>query len=435
MSADLLHDFITAATVSGNHKSGSLDRARELLAQHPDLPKRHVAAAAVTGDEPALAALLSSDVSAATTRTGPRDWVPLLYLTFSLFLRDDPERRAAFRACARRLLDAGADPNAYWIDPPEEHHGRETALYGACGIAYDAPLTQMLLEAGADPNDGESPYHSVETDDLSCALLLFDHGLNADSGAMALLHRLDWDDLAGMERLIDAGADPNHTQPYGKAALHQSLQRSRTLPFFERLLAHGADPDGRMHGGVSAYALAARLGRTDVVALFEQHGADTRLDPVSAFIAACARGDDAEVRRQLAEDPGFLKRLDPHDLQSIVFAASDGNTTAVRGMLDAGFAIETVGPWGGTLIHHAAWHGHADTTALLAARGAQLETLNQYGGTPLDAAVWAVGHSGFDRDYLPVIRVLLEAGANVQAVTPFPSGHPEVDALLREFGR
>ena len=112
-----------------------------------------------------------------------------------------------------------------------------------------------------------------------------------------------------------------------------------------------------------------------------------------------------------------------------------GNLERARELLTQGLDIETVGPWGGTVIHHAAWHGHPQTVALLASRGAQLETINQYGGTALDAAVWAVGHSGFDRDYLPVIRALLEAGANVQAVSPFPSGHPQVAALLREFGR
>lgn len=428
--------FVEAATVPAQHRAGDLARARALLAGHPGLAAADIAAAAVLGDAGALAAHLAADPAAATTRRGPRDWDPLLYLTFSLFLRDDPERRAGFRACARLLLDSGADPGTFWVDPPEADHGRESALYGACGIANDAPLTRMLLEAGADPNDGESPYHAVEFDDLTCALLLFEHGLDAEGRAIALLHRLDWDDLAGMERLLAAGADPNHTSPFGRAALHQALLRSRSLPFFERLLAHGARPDVPMTGGLSAYAIAARLGRGDVRELFERHGADPALDPVSTFIAFCARGDSDRAHALLAAQPDLPARLTREDRGVIVHLAADGNTTGVRALLDAGFGIETTGDWGGTPLHHAAWHGRAETVALLIERGANLEHVNQYGGTALDAAVWAIEHSGFANvDYLPVIERLIEGGANVHAVRPYPTGHARVDALLAKHGR
>jgi ankyrin repeat protein len=435
-NVDVLSDFITAATVPDTHRAGNLDRARALLAEHPDLPRMHVGAACVLGDADALRAFLDSDPECATRRSGVRKWDPLLYLTFSLFLRDDPDRRPAFRECARMLLEAGADPNTFWVDPPEAFRGNETAVYGACGVAHDAPLTKMLLEAGADPNDGESPYHAVEVDDMACALLLFEHGLNADGRATALLHRLDWDDLAGMERLIEAGADPNHLSPFRKGALHQALLRSRTLPFFERLLEMGANPDVRMTGGLSAYALAARLGRADVVRLFQRHGADTELDPVSAFIAACAAGDGAGARAQLDASPDLMARLTGDDRKVIVHAAADGNTTGVRAMLDAGFDIETVGDWGGTTIHHAGWHGRADTVALLVERGAKMEVVNHYGGTVLDTTVWAIEHSGLaGRDHLGAVRQLLQGGADPKAVSPFPTGVAEVDALLRAHGR
>ncbi len=434
--AAVLRAFAEAAVVPATHRDGDLDRARELLSGHPDLPRAAAWAAALSGDVAALDAFLAEDPACATGKDGPRDWAPLLYLTFSRFLRDDPERRPAMRECARRLLDAGADPNAFWIDPPEADHGRESALYGACGIAHDAPLTKMLLDAGADPNDGESPYHAVERDDLECALMLFEHGLGADGGATALLHRLDWDDLAGMEQLLDAGADPNHTAPYGKAALHQALLRSRATAFFERLLARGANPDVSMHGGLSAYALAARLGRTDVTALFERHGADVTLDPVSAFIARCAAGDGAAAKALRDADPGLPARLSHLDRLTIVQVAADGNTRGVEGLLDAGFDIETVGDWGGTAIHHAAWQGRADTVRLLVARGAQLERKNGFGGTVLDTAVYAVENSGFTgRDYLGVIRHLLEGGADANAVFPRRTVTAAVDALLARYRR
>ena len=36
------------------------------------------------------------------------------------------------------------------------------ALYGAAGVIHDPELTRVLLEAGANPDDGESPYHATE---------------------------------------------------------------------------------------------------------------------------------------------------------------------------------------------------------------------------------------------------------------------------------
>ena len=41
----------------------------------------------------------------------------------------------------------------------------ESVLYAAAGVAFHAGLTRLLLERGANPNDGETPYHSPESYD------------------------------------------------------------------------------------------------------------------------------------------------------------------------------------------------------------------------------------------------------------------------------
>ena len=80
---------------------------------------------------------------------GPLDWAPLLYVTHSVF---------ANAQLARELLRRGADPNATFTN----EYGEMSALYGAAGRAHDPELTRVLLEAGANPDDGESVYHSTE---------------------------------------------------------------------------------------------------------------------------------------------------------------------------------------------------------------------------------------------------------------------------------
>ena len=73
---------------------------------------------------------------------------------------------------ARDLLSRGADPNAYFTN----EYGNMPVLYGAAGVRHDPELTQVLLGAGAEPNDGESLYHSTEAESPECLRILLAHG-------------------------------------------------------------------------------------------------------------------------------------------------------------------------------------------------------------------------------------------------------------------
>ena len=52
---------------------------------------------------------------------------------------------------------AAADANGFFVN----EYGRMSALYGAAGVKHDPELTRVLLEAGADTDDGESLYHAA----------------------------------------------------------------------------------------------------------------------------------------------------------------------------------------------------------------------------------------------------------------------------------
>ena len=108
----------------------------------------------------------------------PADWAPILYVCHSCF---------ASSALARELLARGADPNATFAN----EYGDMSALYGAAGVVHDPELTRVLLEAGANPDDGESLYHSVEDRSTACLELLLTHGATVDgSNALAARARL-----------------------------------------------------------------------------------------------------------------------------------------------------------------------------------------------------------------------------------------------------
>src|SRR6185295_61792 len=93
-----------------------------------------------------------------------------------------------------------------WKDGDSDH--TQSALYGAAGKHHDVVLTQMLLEAGANPNDGESLYHAMETTDPACARLLLEAGATVE-GSNALHHVLDWDGLHMLRLLLAYTKDAN----------------------------------------------------------------------------------------------------------------------------------------------------------------------------------------------------------------------------------
>ncbi|MFG3756743.1 hypothetical protein, partial [Klebsiella pneumoniae] len=69
-------------------------------------------------------------------------------------------------------------------------------------------------DAGADPNDGESLYHSLESP--ACTRLLLEHGARV-VGSNALYRALDLESSEPLELLLQHGGDPN--EPAGNAPL------------------------------------------------------------------------------------------------------------------------------------------------------------------------------------------------------------------------
>ncbi len=327
---------------------------------------------------------------------GPRDWPPLVYVCHSCF---------ASATLARELLARGADPNGFFVN----EYGRMSALYGAAGVAHDPELTQVLLEAGADPDDGESVYHATEAESVDCLRLLLEHGA-ATRGTNAMAHALDGDSLEHVRMLLEAGADPNE----GALVAH-AVRRGRGPEFVRLLAEHGADldrPGGETWRGDvplrTPYQHARLRGRDETARVLEELGASTELNAGDAAVEALARGE--------SPSGPFPEQPDPDAQEVIVLAA-------LRGHLDV--VVETVGPSfrgvvggspEGTLLHHAAWVGSPELVRALLARGADAHAGGAETGTPLSwAAHGSQYHALEGRDYVGVAELLAEAGNTVDA--------------------
>jgi ankyrin repeat protein len=188
---------------------------------------------------------------------------PLVAVTHSGLLRV-PEHADRLRARVRELLARGDDPNQSWENPAFPGHPL-SALYGAAGVNRDPELTRVLLEAGANPNDNESLYHSVESRDLACTRLLLKAGARV-TGTNALFRVLDFDNLEGLKLLLANGGDANERSGGLNCPIHHALRRRRSLAHVEALLEAGADPTATTRDGVTPYRLALRYGLPEIAA-------------------------------------------------------------------------------------------------------------------------------------------------------------------------
>ncbi len=424
--------FIEAATWHGD-----LQRAEAIVAAHSGLADGDIHIAAILGDDAAVRRLLAEDPSRVTATSPPYGGDALNYLALSKYLRLDPTRPPAFLRAATALLDAGADANTgFWTTG--QHPERETALYGAAGVAHHAELTRLLLARGADPNDVEAVYHSPETHDSAAMQLLVETGrLTQENLTLMLIRKHDWHDYEGAKYLLTHGVDPNYHRQRGWIAIHHAIARDNALNIVELLLDHGANPLLRKEDGATAIERAARRGRGDLLDLFERRGFDTALQGVDGLIAACARDNGAEVSR-LGRDPALVRQIVAKGGQLLAEFAGTWNTEGVGHLLDLGVPVDALYAGDGyfdiapqsTALHVAAWKGLASTVQLLIDRGAPLDVKDAKGRTPLVLAVKACVDSYWTSRRNPdTVRALLEAGASVRGVT-IPSGYDAVDELL-----
>lgn len=387
---------------------GGMNRARpavalRLLEDHPALlANGDPWLACAAGDEAVLRQATAHDPGWVHRAGGPLQLPPLVAVTHSGLLQL-PSHRERLIACARHLLSAGASPDQSvgnrWppasLQAPAETE-RLSALYGAAGRNLDPEMTKLLLDAGASPDDNESLYHAL--DNPECTRLLLEAGARI-TVTNAMYRVLDLDELATLRLLLAHGGDANEppqgppTSDWGSPLLW-AIRRRRSPAHIAALLAAGARPDARMQDGTHAHTMALRYGLTEVAQLLQAATAGTSghapPDTDEAFVAACARGDEAAARALQAAHPGTIGSLGPAQLRLLPELAAQGCGDAVRAMVTLGWPIEVRGgDWDASALNQAVFRGDAALTRFLLAHGADWQALHGYGDNASGTLSWA----------------------------------------------
>jgi ankyrin repeat protein len=349
--AELIDEFLRLACLTyGADDPARPERARALLAEHPELASATIHTAAAVGDVAAARNLLADDPAQARAEGGPYRWEPLLYLAYSRIVSPVPGHEPL--EVARLLLDAGADPNAGYLWESEYPFTALTGAFGDGESGRNTPphrdsleLARLLLDAGADPNDSQTLYNRHWRADDTHLQLLLDHGLGRGTATV-------WHARLGLAHPTPQELVEEELRGAAKAG-----RPERVRMLLERVDdVDGIGCDHPVLEGRTAHQLAIVHGNTEIATLLERAGATPRpLSPVDQLRAACMRPDPTEARRLLADDPSLAVQLIDASPDLLASAVELHRIDAVRLLIDVGFDLNPTDRR--TPLHEAAFHG------------------------------------------------------------------------------
>ena len=364
------HDYAE----DGPSPQDRIDEAHRMLAEDASVATGSVEALATVGDHNTLAALLDEQPHLVNEPCGPNRWPPLLYATYS---RIDTDRTQwSLVETVRILIERGADPNAgfLWrgLVPPF------TALTGALGrgeshqqIPADRlTIARLLLDAGADPNDGQGLYNNgiggQNHDDPSHLDLLVEFGLGTDT------------DGPWYRRLGDQLRHPGELL-YDE--LEAACKRSRPA-VLRYLISLGLDLDRAIGRSQQTPArIASGEGHRPVLDVLAEAGVDISPTPTEQALRHSRTNDVDAMSQLLDREPGLLDELLVNH-PGLVKNVSAGDEAMLELLIELGFDINDRS---GTksALHHSAEANDPARARLLIEHGADPNLTDTHiGATP-----------------------------------------------------
>ena len=323
---------------------------------------------------------------------------------------------------------------------------QRTALHKAAKSGEELYIVEILLENGADVNaktaDGTTALHlAAQYGNENAARVLLEHGANVHArmvppkddlmgrkfvGGRTTLH---WAAVEGhdavVELLLDHHADPGAKNTTYRTPLQEAIMHGNEL-VARVLIKRGAPIDDQddeawtpLHqASHAAGRLNAQKGQAAIAELLLDSGA--HIDAVTADssvwgndnhcrctpLLLAAATNAIEVAELLVKRGADLRACRKRGWTAIHVAASEGNMSIVRMLLDAGVEIDIRDKFlNETLLHNATRGDRLPVLQLFHERGADLRACNRGGEMAIHCAALS-GHVDF-------IRMMLDFGVEV----------------------
>jgi ankyrin repeat protein len=378
------------------HRSGDSEAMRCIRRYHPYVPGR---ADSVARDKLTDSEILSATFDLANARFvvarwyGFESWPKLTDFVAAVTL--EGSLASQFESAVEAIITGDVDTLQMLLrNNPDLVRARSMREHGA----------MLLLYVGANLVEGhrqKSPPNAIEV-----ARVLLEAGAEVDAAALT----------GGGGTTLGQVATSVHPARVGVQ-----------IALMETLLDYGAAIEGSP-GGYQPLAAALANGRPEAAEFLAERGA--QLDIVGA--AGLGR---LHLLKDCLNHDGSLKGNQTKEQleEGFILACLYGQTSVAEFLLEKGVDPAAGANVGQTGLHYAAHAGHLDTVKMLLERKAPLEVLNVYGGTVLGQATWSVMNGDPGVDYVPVIEMLLDAGAKVEAAD-YPTGNERVDKVLQRHG-
>lgn len=309
----------------------------------------------------------------------------------------------------RMLAEMGADLDA------RDRDG-DTALHTA--INWDnMDVFEALLEVGSPldtvNNSGHSPLGSALEGRKDAVIdKLLEAGASCDPcgskhNPPQFVAAENYPDI--LERLFEAGADPDAKRPRDGRTLLMVAAASDRRELAEAALAAGADVDVKNEHGATAWTLAAWNEHAQMADWLQEQGATATDTQHFDLLRGALDGDFSGMEAYL-DDAGDPDLTTPEGVSLLESATYASRADIVERLLEAGARPHDDTGRSRALLH-ASYDDQAEVVRLLLDAGADVDTADDYEQTPLFQAV--------TYDSLEALDVLIEAGADLEVRKAF----------------
>ncbi len=336
--------------------------------------------AIINGDLDTLKTLIDQYPDLVTMRSTRDHHSPLLFYVSANSVEDERQKTPNnILDIAKFLLEQGADPNAV----SDAYSGDISVLDSLVSSAH--------------------PAHANKQSDL--VMLLCQYGAQPDSNDNAPLKTaIAFRYPQAIHALIICGAPIDH------------VVFASAVGDLEQVKAFVSE-------GVESFTTAFGIDYTTEKEVLEY-----------ALIVASMMGQADTVAYLLRQDIDVNNKRSTEEGTALHEASIAGQFAVAELLLKNGADVSSQDHQGFTPLHWAAWHQQHDIMDILIQHDAPLEILNGYGGTVLDSTVYGFIHSHYAVDNpLPTLQKLIDAGADVTKVTPYPLGHDVIDTFLSQY--